>query len=524
MRRWMIVMAVIAALAAAGGGYYYYRQVSTAAQAATETPALQTAAVSRGDLTLSASGVGNLEPAETLTLGFSSSGRLSELNVAVGDKVQAGDVLARLDDTNLQMQLTQAQLNLAAAERSLQTLTSATAVAEAEQAVVAAQAAAETAARALTQAAQPDVAYYQQVVAEAETAVSNAQAEITITDVGDGLATTLNNAKKAVTTAETGLGQAKAAEAGCGGCDPARLQRAQEAYDAAVNHLQAVQLQMNMARQTNAASLQDAQAALVTAKANLAAAQAGPDALMLAQAQADKTVADAKLAQAQAALAELKGAAVPAGAVSVLAGARAQVTEAQLALQTAELNLANAVLTAPFDGTITAVNGLAGQTAGSSLLILAALDEPLVRFYIDEADLGSVAVDYPVEVTFEAAPDVTFTGTVTRVDPALVTVGNSAVVQAWARLEANPTVVKLLAGMNAEVDVIAGQTKNALLVPVQALRVLTADTYAVFVVQADGSLKLTPVTIGLKDFTSAEILTGLAQGETVSTGTTEVSQ
>ena len=60
--------------------------------------------------------------------------------------------------------------------------------------------------------------------------------------------------------------------------------------------------------------------------------------------------------------------------------------------------------------------------------------------------------------------------------------------------------------MSAEVEIIAGEAKNALLVPAQALRELAAGSYAVFVVQPDGQLKLTPVTIGLRDFANVQIL------------------
>ena len=68
---------------------------------------------------------------------------------------------------------------------------------------------------------------------------------------------------------------------------------------------------------------------------------------------------------------------------------------------------------------------------------------------------------------------------------------------------------------------IAGEAKNALIVPIQALRELTPGSYAVFVVQSDGSLKMTPVTVGLRDYANAEILSGLQAGDVVSTGTVE---
>ena len=68
---------------------------------------------------------------------------------------------------------------------------------------------------------------------------------------------------------------------------------------------------------------------------------------------------------------------------------------------------------------------------------------------------------------------------------------------------------------------MSGRSENTLLVPVQALREAAPGVFSVFVVQPDGSLKLVPVTVGLKDFANAEILSGLKAGDVVSTGTVE---
>ena len=76
--------------------------------------------------------------------------------------------------------------------------------------------------------------------------------------------------------------------------------------------------------------------------------------------------------------------------------------------------------------------------------------------------------------------------------------------------------------MTVSVEVVAGQAEGALLVPVQALREVAPGQYTVFVVDAGGKLTLRPVEIGLKDFANAEVLSGLAKGEVVSTGTVEV--
>ena len=73
--------------------------------------------------------------------------------------------------------------------------------------------------------------------------------------------------------------------------------------------------------------------------------------------------------------------------------------------------------------------------------------------------------------------------------------------------------------MSVGVTVIAHQTHNAALVPLEALRELTTGQYSVFVVKDDGTLELRPVQVGLKDLVNAEITSGVTPGEVVSLGT-----
>jgi HlyD family secretion protein len=70
------------------------------------------------------------------------------------------------------------------------------------------------------------------------------------------------------------------------------------------------------------------------------------------------------------------------------------------------------------------------------------------------------------------------------------------------------------------VSVIGGRAENAVLVPVEALREINPGEYAVFVVQ-NGELRLRPVKVGLMDYTSAQITSGLQAGEVVSLGTSQ---
>ena len=190
-------------------------------------------------------------------------------------------------------------------------------------------------------------------------------------------------------------------------------------------------------------------------------------------------------------------------------------------LESARLTLENSRLVAPFDGELTAVNTVLGQTVGTStVMTIATTENLLVRFYLDETDLDKVAVGNRVSFTLDAYPNQPVDGKVVIVEPALQTIDGTPVVVVWASLPAD-TKLNLMSGMTVEAEVIAGEARGALIVPVQALRELAPGSYAVFLVGENDQLTMTPVTVGLRDFANAEILSGVKAGDIVSTGTVE---
>jgi len=526
MKKTILIVSLVALLAT--GGYAYYALVYSPSQTvqASET-SLQTATVRRGDIAITAQGGGTLVPAVQLDLDFRTSGVLAEINVAVGDRVEAGQVLARVDDAEAKTQLAEAELNLAQAEANLASLTSPAALAAAELAVANAQDALNTAQKNLRYAQNPASQSLYDAVDDAQLALETSQANLQLATVSSNVSA-YNNAVFVTDWYRQYYDDLKAKlDANPGNQElQDKVEQAYNTYQSKLNDQVTLQLKIS----TEQANLQDtaaeAQDDYDGAVANLNAALKGPDALKVSLAQAQVDVAQADLAQAEAKFAELKGEPLPDGATSSLSAARTEVEQAKLALEDAQSAVTDTALTAPFSGIVTAVDAVVGQAVGSSAIItLADLDHAQIKFYVDETDLSYVDAGYPVSVVFDAAPDVTFTGAVIRVDPALVSVGNTSVVQAWATLDQNDDdAVRLLSGMSATVEVTAGEAQNALLVPVQALRELAPGSYAVFVVQSDGTLKLTPVTVGLQDSVNAEIKSGLNQGDVVSTGIEETSQ
>lgn len=404
----IIVVAIIA------GAAYVYQQSITSVEA--ETPALQTAKVRTGDLIITANGAGTVLPASELDLGFRSAGVLAVLDVAMGESVQADDVLARLE-ANIQ------------AEAEFKSLFSPEGIAKAELALINAQDALVLAENNLDYMIGSDAAYW--------------RSQLEIADLP---------------------------------------QTDRESAQANFDYFMSVQY-------LNAADLAEAELTLQTARVNLQDAQAALDIL---QAGPD-------------------GLSAPIAAIG----------DQMAILEQARLAVENTRLVAPFDGTVTAMNAVNGQAVGTSpIMTIATTDTLLVRFYLDETDLDKAAVGNRVTFTFDAYQDQPVQGEVVAVEPSLQVVDGTPVVVVWASLPKN-SGLNLMAGMTVDTEVIAGESLKALIVPVQALRELAPGSYAVFLVDDAGKLAMTPVTVGLRDFANAEILSGVKVGDIVSTGTVE---
>lgn len=501
--RWPLLVVLLAVVAVAAGGWYYLNG-REAANAAETTPALQTAKVRSGDITITANGSGNLLPASEVALGFRSGGVLAELAVQPGDQVQSGQLLARLDDADARTQVAQAEANLRLAELKQAALAS-----DADPAALAAN-------QASLAAAQADLARL--LAPPTDAALLGAQE--TLRSAQDALALLsagpdpekLAVAQANLTLAEINVRAAQAAYdkiAGRpdAGATPqaAALWQATTAYEKAQAEYDEIQAG------PTADAIAAARAKVAVAQAQLDALRVGPDASAL-------QAAEAKVAQVQAQMESLLVGASPIDAET----AQLSVTLAGYALENAQRALNNTELRAPISGTVMTVSAEVGETLGATpILTVADLAASQVRFWLEETDLINAAPGNPVAVVFEALPDLTFSGAVTRVDPAIVMVDGTPAVQAWASIDPTEHPVKLLSGMTAEVEIVAGEALDALLVPVQALRELAPGSYAVFIVKDDGQLELRPVTVGLRDFASAEILSGLAKGDVVSTGTVE---
>ncbi len=518
---WISLGAILLVL---GGGYFTYDYFSADTAEASEAPQVQTAVARSGDLTVFAAGAGQVIPASEVNLGFDEAGTLAERLVKVGDQVKAGEVIARLEtnqsEDEIALALAEAELTALTAQQALDDIYDSIQI-DTAQALVEVEAAEQ----ALEDLLNGDLrlAQAQQAVAEAQDAVNQSQRTYNATRSTAG-STTIDAAYAELVLAEKKLKDQQAKfddyankpDEDLGKANAQlKLSAAQAAYDNALRYYNAV---------TGTGSELD----LELSAADLAAAQA-----KLAKAERDyerikdgATPGEISLAEANLALAEARYETLKAGvdpAEVALAEANLANTQAKLAL--AREDQAVIDLLAPLDGTIMSISASVGEAVGTNaIIVMADLKQPVLEVYLDEADLDKVAVGFEVEVVFDSLPDDMFIGHVTEVSPSLQTVSNVDAVLAWVQLDTDSfsKPQSLPVGSNASVDVIGGRTQNAVLVPVEAVREIGPDEYAVFVLE-DGEPRLRIVTVGLMDYTSVEILTGLSAGEIVTTGVVETN-
>jgi HlyD family secretion protein len=196
-----------------------------------------------------------------------------------------------------------------------------------------------------------------------------------------------------------------------------------------------------------------------------------------AQVAYDGAVAQLKASEAQleAATGQLKSASAQQrlAAAQELAAA-AQVDQAKAVLQAAELDLEHTTIRAPVNGIVVSRSVDVGQTVAASLqapvlfLIAQDLTQMQVDTNVSEADIGRVRVGQRVTFTVDAYPNITFTGEVTQVRNAPITVQNVVTYDAVVQV-ANPDL-RLKPGMTANVSFLVAERQDIIKVPTAALR------------------------------------------------------
>lgn len=184
-----------------------------------------------------------------------------------------------------------------------------------------------------------------------------------------------------------------------------------------------------------------------------------------------------------------------------------KVAEANEAL--AKARLAKTHITAPFAGMVgrRRVSPGAYLKSGDVITDLARVDDMKVAFAAPERFLGELKPGREVQVTTPAFPDDVFRGRLTVVDP--IVDPNTRTVQLVARI--SNTGLKLRPGMSANVSVTFAERTGALVVPDEAVFAEGNQSF-VYRVKQDSTVARTAVTLGTRDSSQVEVLSGLEAG------------
>ena len=109
-RRPSLWAGAVLVLLAAGGLWWWL-----ASRAANAAPSYTTQAVGRGNLTLTVTANGTIQPTRSINIGSELSGTVLKVNVDVNDRIKKGQVLVVLDTAKLRDQILRSQATLAAA-------------------------------------------------------------------------------------------------------------------------------------------------------------------------------------------------------------------------------------------------------------------------------------------------------------------------------------------------------------------------------------------------------------------------
>lgn len=489
----------------------------TAAQAAIPIPVnIMTAQVSSMNKSLPV--VGQLQSDNQVNLTSKVAGKVNKLLVTTGDRVNVGELLVVLDNSDAISQLQQAQANLAATKAHYDQTRSGVGLKDTQTATAIASAKANLAS----------------AQARLEQTVTAAKIEDTQTDTG------VQQAQDSLKAAQQNLGQIKE---GSRTQERAQAQIAVERAQADLNHAQDNFNRISALFKEGAVSQQnrdDASYALQQSQASIDAAKQQLSLIQEGSRTQQVAIAEAQVRQAQSALENAKAqvqhrsmsrndvqqaeeqvrqlqaqlALAKAGTAQYVMTrqdvevAAAQVGQASAQVDLAKLALSNTRIFSPVAGVIDTRPTTIGSSVSPTTILMTIVPTRGVYFEanVPELAISSVHVGDAVTTTVDALPNRTFPGRISEIIPV------ADVSTKLYRVHISvPDANGILPQNGFARALIVTSQAQGIIVPKEALATMVGDTY-LYVVD-NGHAHRQFVTIGVSDDTSAQILTGLKPGD-----------
>lgn len=482
---------------------------------ATRLPSSTLGAVTTGSIKETVTATGTVTPAQNPNLAFVSGGRVADINVKVGDKVSQGQVLASLDTSTLSAQRAQAEANVAAQQatldgmqagaRTVDVTAKQTAVAQAQSALASLYATVPT---------NLQTAYdksFSGVSADTDTLFNQPNTP------SPTLAFTTNNSQEAVTAVNS-----RSAINGdlanwkidtdniSSAATPAQLDAE---LQTSINHLVLVRDfsdTMLSALSSAIPSSNFGQSSINAAQVSVAGLRDATNSLILTLQgeQQQITAQELAITAAQNALAQTSAGSTP----QQIEAQQAQIAAAQAAVESINAQIGNAIIVAPFTGTVASVqvkNGdiVAPNTTAVSLNPTSAQQ---VDVYLSEVDAAKVVPGNSAVVTLDAyGSGHTYAATVVSVDHAPTIQNNIPAYKATLQFaQSDPTITS---GLSANVTIAAAEKDNVLVIPLSA--VIQNNNQSFVLVPSDKGSVQQPIQTGIESDTMVEVVSGLTAGQ-----------
>ena len=258
--------------------------------------------------------------------------------------------------------------------------------------------------------------------------------------------------------------------------------------------------------------LTKAQAERDAAQRNLEAIQrlqqsgaASPGELKGAQDRLNAAVADLNLAQQKQ-----KGRYSPPEIASV----QAQKQQAEAAYAATLDVLSKLNIRAPFDGVVYSVPVRQGAyvNPGDPVAQEADISRVLVRAFVDEPDLGRLAANQKIELTWDAVPGRVWSGVLSAIPAEVKVHGTRNVGEVTSTIDNGD--LKLLPNVNVGVSIITAEHNDVLTVPREAIRQDDDKTF-VYQINKNNELQRRDIQTSLSNLTKVEVIKGLGEHDSV---------
>jgi RND family efflux transporter MFP subunit len=175
---------------------------------------------------------------------------------------------------------------------------------------------------------------------------------------------------------------------------------------------------------------------------------------------------------------------------------------------------------APFDCTVLTrstslgqtVSGSAGFNSGTEIMTIANLNDMVVNAHVNQTDVVRLSQGQEVEIQVESVPGLRMNGQVERLAPQAVI--KNGIKGFAARVAIKNIDPRVRPGMTAVLSIPVSSADNVLAVPLAA--VFTEGGERFVFVKVEERLERRPIVIGVTDYSHAEVVKGLTEGEVVS--------